>query len=98
MEGPGCGGTNPGEAASTPEREQTIGQTTKDSASTGVLGRVEISRVTIGGISSPELKGAQGLVCFFTLKGLVGFVGSSEIGGFCSDFSPKISIIWEWSC
>lgn len=42
-----------------------LDKATKDSASTGVLGRVEISRVTIGGISSPELKGAQGLVCFF---------------------------------
>ena len=36
------------------------------------LSRVQISRVRIGGISSPELGGAQGLVGF-PAQGLVGF-------------------------
>jgi hypothetical protein len=37
------------------------------------LSRMEISRVCIGGISSPELGGAQGLVGF-PIQGLVAFV------------------------
>ena len=60
------------------------------------LSRLELFRVRIGGISSPALGGAQGLVGF-PVKGIGGF-SCSGIGGFCSDFSPKISIVWGWSC
>lgn len=53
---------------------------------------MEISMVRIGGISSPELGGAHGLVGS-PVHGLVDFLIS-----FCSDFSTKISITWEGPC
>ena len=70
-------------------QQQGIGQSTvliyRGSVEGGAeLSMVEISRMRIGGISSPQLGGAWGLVKF----------SCSVIGGFCSDFSPKISIIW----
>lgn len=47
--------------------------------------RVQISRVRIGRILSPELGGAQG---WWDSAGssLIGGFSYSEIGGFCSDF------------
>ena len=49
--------------------------------------RAEISRVRIGGISSPEL-GTVG-----SAQGLLGIVGSSGIGGF---FHPLFLISGPW--
>lgn len=59
---------------------------------------MEISRARIGGISSPELRGTLELVGFpvqgFVLRDWCVSMGSSGIGGFCLDFSLKISITW----
>lgn len=82
LEVPGCGGTNQGLAAYAPRREQTATRNwTKQDARTGVLAgcmalsRVEISRVRIDGLSSPELwRRAQGLAVF-PVQELVGFCG-----------------------
>lgn len=66
-DGPGCGGTNPGGVVCAPGRaKQKTAQAQplyRVSWGFGVeFFSVEISRVNIGGISSPELRGAQGLV------------------------------------
>ena len=60
------------------------------------LSRVKFSKVRIGGISSPELGEAQGLVGF-PVQGLVGFPDQGLVA-FLQTFSPKVSINWEGSC
>ena len=68
-------------------RQRGIGQSTVlvyKGSRTVQPSRVELSRVRIGGISSPELGGAQGLVRF-PVQGLVGFLCSGLVG-FCGKF------------
>ena len=91
------------------QEEQTAAENwTKHSVYRRVLGgggvelsRVEISGVRTGGVSSPELRnsGVGGVLCSGIGVGNTGIgrFSYSGIGGFCSDFSSKVSIIWEGS-
>jgi hypothetical protein len=102
LEGPGYEWMNPGVVACAPKSEQTP-RTRQGTVPIqgpgewrGGLLRVGICKVKIGGISSPELVGSSE-ISKCASSGIGGF-SYSGIGIFCSNVSPKISIIWGGSC